>query len=114
MKSANYGDQELHHATAAAMPTGAATARYPSSMSFRLDERGVWYVDREGRGDVWICSPLEVLGHVRNHAGEDWGFRLAWTDRENRPHKCVLPAASLSGDESGYVRELRRCGLRTC
>jgi putative DNA primase/helicase len=106
-------EDELRRATAASMVNGDASARYPSSMSFRLDGRGVWYVDREGKEkDAWICSPLEVLGNVRNHDGEDWGFLLEWSDRENRRHRWAMPAALLAGDENEYRRELRRCGLR--
>jgi putative DNA primase/helicase len=106
-------EEELRRATAVAMVSGDGSARYPSSMSFRLDDRGVWHVDREGKEkDAWICSPLEVLGNVRNHDGEDWGFLLEWSDRENRRHRWAMPAALLAGDENEYRKCLLRGGLR--
>lgn len=76
---------------------------------FRLDERGVWFVDvKEGvqAAPRWICAPLEILASVRDPHNCGWGLLVSFDDPDRRPHREIIPARAFNGeglDASGLL-----------
>lgn len=76
---------------------------------FRLDERGVWFVDvKEGveASPRWICAPLDILASVRDPHNCGWGLLVGFDDPDKRPHREMIPARAFNGeglDASGLL-----------
>lgn len=76
---------------------------------FRLDERGVWFVDvKEGvqAPPRWICAPLDILASVRDSHNCGWGLLVGFDDPDRRPHREMIPARAFNGeglDASGLL-----------
>lgn len=89
------GQNQNDEGTAAAAP---ATAK----RGFRLDHRGVWFVDVNREGEAcaprWICAPLDILARVRDPHNCGWGLLVGFEDPDNRPHKEIIPARSFNGE----------------
>lgn len=77
---------------------------------FRVDDRGVHHVGDDGV-ETWICSRLDVQALTRDAAGGSWGYLLAWTDRDGRPHRWACPARMLAGDGAELRAVLLDAGL---
>jgi len=69
---------------------------------FRLDQRGVWFVDVNRDGDEcaprWICAPLDILARVRDPYNCGWGLLVSFEDPDNRPHREIIPARAFNGE----------------
>jgi uncharacterized protein (DUF927 family) len=81
--------------------------------------RGQFEVNAEGvfartgeTGEVWICSPVEVIALVRDFNGEGWGLRLRWKDLEDVPHEWTMPFRMLAADASAVRARLLSGGVR--
>ena len=80
--------------------------------TYQLREDGVYYVGFDGASSLFVCSPLKILGRVRNHDGGDWGIYLEWCDYDGRPKRWAMPAAYLAGDDNEYRKYFLENGLR--
>ena len=69
---------------------------------FRLDDRGVWFVDvgRDGEACAprWVSAPLEILARVRDPHNCGWGLLVGFDDPDSRPHKEIIPARAFNGE----------------
>ncbi|MBK8114890.1 MAG: DUF927 domain-containing protein [Candidatus Accumulibacter sp.] len=68
---------------------------------FRLDDRGVWFVDvKDGipASPRWISSPLDILASVRDEHSAGWGLLVGFEDPDRQPHKEVIPARTFNGE----------------
>lgn len=93
----------------------ARSGTVPEDDRFRLDERGVWYVerDRDGRErEVWVCSPLVVEADTEDEHGTNMGYLLAFIDRRGRERRWAMPARLLAGDGTQYRETLLGLGLK--
>lgn len=83
---------------------------------FRIDDEGVWFQPEDsGGGDlpppIWICSPLEVIAIVRDHANENHGRLLEFKDVDGQKHVWAMPMELLASDGTRYREELLNKGL---
>lgn len=68
---------------------------------FRLDDRGVWFVDvKEGvpAAPRWISSPVDILASVRDEHSAGWGLLVGFEDPDGRPHREIIPARTFNGE----------------
>ena len=69
---------------------------------FRLDQRGLWFVDVNREGEEcaprWICAPLDILARVRDPHNCGWGLLVSFEDPDNRPHREIIPARAFNGE----------------
>ncbi len=81
---------------------GINTAPPQPKRGFRLDDRGVWFVDvnREGEQSAprWVSSPLDILAKVRDPHNCGWGLLVSFEDPDMRPHREIIPARSFNGE----------------
>jgi hypothetical protein len=73
---------------------GADNSSTEMPFGFQLRETGLWLIGEEERPDVWVCSPLEVLGQTRDRHNESWGRLLQWRDADGRLHTWAMPATA--------------------
>lgn len=81
---------------------------------FRLDDKGLWYIDKDNDGEdqsVRVCSPIEVVAATRNEDGEDWGRLIRVRDPENRWHEWAVPMEILACEGNAYLQRLVSLGL---
>jgi putative DNA primase/helicase len=90
---------------------GADNSSTEMPFGFQLRETGLWLIGEEERPDVWVCSPLEVLGQTRDRHNESWGRLLQWRDADGRLHTWAMPATVLAGDGSELRARLLDGGL---
>ncbi|SBT08101.1 conserved hypothetical protein [Candidatus Accumulibacter aalborgensis] len=87
---------------AAPVENDAATGKdHSPRRGFRLDERGVWFVDvKEGvqAAPRWISSPLDILASVRDEHSNGWGLWVGFEDPDGRPHREIIPARTFNGE----------------
>ena len=62
--------------------------------------------------DVWICSPLFVNAHTRNHQNEDWAKLLEFLDTDGNRHRCFMPMSALAGHGAECCAQLLSQGLQ--
>lgn len=83
---------------------------------FTVDERGVWYAERDKDGEVkrpqWICATLNVIARTRGDDGNAWGVMLTFHDPDGAPKSWAMPSALLSGEGAEWAGRLRDMGLR--
>lgn len=91
----------------AAQPT---TYQYGGG-TFEVRKDGVHYCE-DGRGDMFICSPLRVIASTRDGKSSDWGALLEWHDRDGIRHQWSMPMELLQGDGNDVRRELVRQGMQ--
>ncbi len=100
----------------AAAPAQSRNASAPEHDRFRLDERGVWFIelDSEGRPKppLWVCSRLEVTALTRDADSREWGFLLEFQDPAGHPRQWAAPAKMLAGDGAEFRSILLSQGLR--
>ena len=68
---------------------------------FRLDDRGVWFVDVKDEVQAsprWICAPLDILASVRDPHNCGWGLLVGFDDPDRRPHREIIPARAFNGE----------------
>ena len=59
--------------------TGSTKATNPKlPCGFRLTETGLYLIGEDEKPDIFICGPLEVVGHTRDRHNESWGRLLTW------------------------------------
>lgn len=78
---------------------GKNTDHSPRS-GFRLDNRGVWFVDvknGEPAPPRWICSPLDILAQVRDEHSAGWGLLVGFEDSAGKHHREIIPARTFNG-----------------
>lgn len=77
---------------------------------------GVYFIGLDSQGEKiapkFVCSPLRVLAHTRNNAGETWGYLLQWRDRDEKIHVWACPADLFAGDGLELRKALLSGGLR--
>ncbi len=82
---------------------------------FRVDDRGVWFVKRDGSGDElaaqWVCAPLHVSARTRADDANGWGYLLEFTDPDGNPKRWAMPVALVSGEGSEWASRLADMGL---
>ena len=85
------------------------------SGTFWLKQDGIYFEGLRKDGsplpEVFICSPLNVIGRTRNTQQADWGYLLEWNDFDGHLHRWAAPSTLLGGDSSQLVGELLRLGL---
>lgn len=86
-------------------------------MSFRLDDKGVWYLPPppkkgEQPDAIWICSPLEVVAITRDYSNENFGKFLQFPDPDNIKHSWAMPAEFLAGEGLEYRKILMSMGVQ--
>lgn len=84
--------------------------------TFVVRSGGVYYMPPpDSKGNVqsehWICARLDVLAITRSADRMDWGWLVAWRDRDGVSHRLVIAAEQLAGDGAEVRRELARGGL---
>jgi len=69
---------------------------------FRLDNRGVWFVDVNREGEEcaprWVSAPLDILARVRDPHNCGWGLLVSFEDPDGRPHREIIPARAFNGE----------------
>jgi len=84
-------------------------------MGFEVDEEGVWHI-QENRNKSptkkWICSPLWVTTHTRDHKNENHGRVLEFKDTDGHKHEWTMPAELLAGEGMKILGTLLNLGLR--
>lgn len=74
---------------------------------FEIDDEGVWF-QKDASGNnleadrIFICSPLEVIAIVRDHANENHGRLLQFPDVDGHLHTWAMPMELLAGDGTRY------------
>jgi putative DNA primase/helicase len=92
--------------------TGSTKATNPKLPSgFRMTEAGLHLIGEDDKPDIFICSPLEVVGHTRDRHNESWGRLLSWRDTDGYSHSWPMPATVLAGDGSELRARLLDGGL---
>ena len=89
--------------------TKATNPRLPSG--FQITETGLYLIGEDDKPDIFICGPLEVVGHTRDRHNESWGRLLRWRDTDGYPHSWPMPATVLAGDGSELRARLLDGGL---
>ncbi len=80
---------------------GSQDTASTTKRGFRLDDRGVWFVDvKDGEPSAprWICSPVDVLAMVRDPHNCGWGLLVSFDDPDRRPHREIIPARAFNGE----------------
>jgi len=90
-------------------PPRPGEVRWPHGFTM---ERDGLCADQGEQGQVWLCSPLEVLGEARDAAGEGWSLWLRWQDRDGRSHTWPMPARLLVTAPGELEAALLERGLR--
>lgn len=84
-------------------------------VGFEVDEEGVWYLQekrKEPPTKKWICSPLWVTTHTRDHKNENHGRILEFQDTDGHKHEWTMPAELLAGEGMKILGTLLNLGLR--
>ena len=87
--------------TSDAKDQGTEAAPATPKRGFRLDDRGVWFVDvKEGveASPRWISAPLDILASVRDPHNCGWGLLVGFDDPDRRPHREIIPARAFNGE----------------
>jgi uncharacterized protein (DUF927 family) len=83
---------------------------------FRLDGRGLWFVDVNRDGEEcaprWISTPLDILARVRDPHNCGWGLLVGFDDPDKRPHEEIISARALNGEGLETTGLLLDRGLR--
>jgi uncharacterized protein (DUF927 family) len=82
-------------------PTPAPKEAEAPRRGFRLDDKGVWFVDvKDGEQGTprWICTPLEVLAKVRDPHNCGWGLLVQFADPDFNPHREIIAARHFNGE----------------
>lgn len=97
-------------------PAQSRNASAPEHDRFRLDERGVWFIELDGEGrpkpPLWVCSRLEVTALTRDADSREWGHLLEFDDPAGHPRQWAAPAKMLAGDGAEFRAVLLSLGLR--
>ena len=66
----------------------------PKSAEFEMTERGLFHLKLKGKTvvSVFVSSPFEVLGLVRDDKSSGWSRYLRWKDADGEEHKYLAPA----------------------
>ncbi len=103
-----------------ATTTAPAAAAWPECKfaggRFRLEKRGVFYIERDGNTGLekmpqWICGGLAVVAATRDAKSNAWGRLLEWRDADGVRHQWAMPLELLQGDGVDVRRELAQAGL---
>jgi uncharacterized protein (DUF927 family)/phage/plasmid primase-like uncharacterized protein len=83
---------------------------------FRLTQRGVFYIAKDGNTGLekmpqWICGGLAVVAATRDTKSNAWGRLLEWRDADGVRHQWAMPLELLQGDGVDVRRELAQAGL---
>ena len=83
---------------------------------FRLTQRGVFYIAKDGNTGLdkmpqWICGGLAVVAATRDAKSNAWGRLLEWRDADGVRHQWAMPLELLQGDGVDVRRELAQAGL---
>ncbi len=83
---------------------------------FRLTQRGVFYIAKDGNTGLekmpqWICGGLAVVAATRDAKSNAWGRLLEWRDADDVRHQWAMPLELLQGDGVEVRRELAQAGL---
>lgn len=101
---------------AAAKATGqGGRPSEPGAERFRLDEDGVWHLERDREGHerpLWICSPLRVEALTESDTTDGKGYLLAFEDQRGRSKRWAMPARMFGGEGAEYRSILLDMGVR--
>ncbi|PQO24830.1 hypothetical protein C2I36_00430 [Rhodobacteraceae bacterium WD3A24] len=61
---------------------------------------------------IWLCSPIQVLGLIRDVSGCGWGRLIEVIDPDGRKHRRVFAESELAGSPGKLRRQLADLGLR--
>jgi putative DNA primase/helicase len=99
--------------------TGKVNADDPSSVRFAMDPKSGLTVEitkRSGKNvrthKLWIASPFEILGRVRDPNSEGWARHLRWTDDDHQVHEHTVSDADLHADVGALCARLAGLGLK--
>ncbi|MCL2725788.1 MAG: DUF927 domain-containing protein [Polyangiaceae bacterium] len=95
-------------------------AKPKTDSKWRVDDRGVFRVDRSTNGDgtpseneTWVSSPLRVVGKARTLDGKGWGRLLEWEDSDGTKHEAIVSESDLVvGDGRDTLKALVSEGVR--
>lgn len=80
-----------------------------------LPGQGVYFYGIDSKGadlaGQWVCAPLHVRAHTRTGEGQDWGYLLAFDDRDGTAKQWAMPAELLHGDGAELAKLLSNQGL---
>jgi uncharacterized protein (DUF927 family) len=85
--------------------------KYKSFGCFRMGKEGLFAKNKDG-DKLFISTPFEVLGRVRNPNSEGWARLLRWKDDDERLHIFAVSDADLHGDQSTLCANLASRGLK--
>lgn len=110
------GGEKPTAANGEAEQTADQSKEEPRGDPFTVDDRGVWYAERDKDGETkrpqWICAPLQVIARTRGDDGNAWGVMLTFHDPDGAAKAWAMPSALLSGEGSEWAGRLRDMGLR--
>lgn len=83
---------------------------------FRLDEKGVWLIERDREGNErrprWLCDPLRPVARVRDPENRGWGLLVEFRDPDARMHREIVPMEHFRGDGLEVAALLLANGLQ--
>ena len=80
---------------------------------FYLEATGIHYQDPNStRPPQFICTPLDIIGRVRDPDSNGWARLLRWRDPDQIEHTTPVPDSKLHGDASLLCGDLSDQGLK--
>jgi putative DNA primase/helicase len=96
----------------AADTTPTRRTRSAGPYQFDLRNSGVYCLNPGGnQKDIWICSPLEVIGRTLDKNGASWGVFIRFQDPQGALHEFSIPSRLFAGDGNEYRSALLDTGL---
>lgn len=93
-------------------PAAAASLSHTEVFGFEMRPGGLFMLARqEGKGDLLVSGPFEVLAAGRDGESEGWGLLLRWRDRTKAEHEFFMPRAMLAGEATELRARLADGGL---
>ncbi|MGX9366274.1 DUF927 domain-containing protein, partial [Desulfoplanes sp. PS50] len=76
---------------------------------------GVYHLSTDAEEHIlfeYVCSPVHVTAHTRNHDNENWGLLLEILDPDGKTHQWAMPMSMIAGNGDSYRSHLMHLGMR--
>jgi len=96
------------------VPASGRASAAPDWMAaaFEMRADGLYRRAKDGdSGAMWLSGPFSIEAETRDDEGRNWGFLLAWWDRDGVRHEEIFPRALFNNDCAELRTRLAEGGL---